>query len=161
MEQIEDANHLRMLSIAFYAASVLAAIVGSFFLIHVTLGIVFLVSPPVSGNGEPFPAELFGAIFLTVGACIVLLGWTLAACMYVTARSLVRRRRYYFCIVVSALCCLSFPLGTILGVLSLMVLTRESVKFAFLNQVVPPSGLAAPPPRGAWQMDDETRRPGA
>lgn len=46
-------------------------------------------------------------------------------------RSLSRRRHYVFCLVAAGLACLSFPLGTALGVFTFMVLQRPSVKALF------------------------------
>jgi hypothetical protein len=147
----DDANHLRLLKIGFYIMSCIAAIFGSFFLIHVTIGIVFLVSPPVDPGGEPFPAEMFGLLFLLIGGAIVLFAWTLATCMFITARSLAARKRYNFCVVVSALSCLYVPLGTVLGVLSLIVLTRQSVKQLFSDQNLLGTGPVVAPQPGAWR----------
>ncbi len=47
------------------------------------------------------------------------------------AAGLKKRSRYTLILVVSGLACLSFPLGTALGVFSIIVLMRPSVKALF------------------------------
>ena len=46
-------------------------------------------------------------------------------------RSIKRRKRHAFCLVVAGLSCFFMPFGTILGVFSLIVLNRPSIKLLF------------------------------
>ena len=48
-----------------------------------------------------------------------------------TARFLVQRRNHRFCLVLAGVTCLFMPLGTILGVFTLIVLMRDSVQQSF------------------------------
>jgi len=102
-------------------------------LIHLTLGIAMLVAPDKmfsGGKGGPPPA-LMGYLFAVMGGAFAIGGWTLAAFQFAAGRALRRRARYTFCQIVSAVSCLFMPFGTILGVLSLIVLNRPSVKARF------------------------------
>ena len=45
----------------------------------------------------------------------------------------IRNKAYYTCLISSALTCLFFPMGTILGVFALMVLTDEKIKPLFFK----------------------------
>jgi hypothetical protein len=49
----------------------------------------------------------------------------------VTGYCLLKRRARIFCLVMAGISCISIPLGTILGVFTLIVLARESVRTAF------------------------------
>ena len=80
-----------------------------------------------------------------VGTFIIVSGWTMAACVLAAGRMLARRRRYLFCLVMAGIECLMMPLGTILGVFTIIVLSRESVKAAFEANVTADSGFPAPP----------------
>jgi hypothetical protein len=83
-----------------------------------------------AGPGEAPPPEL-GWFFVVIGGLVVGLSWAVAICAIIAGLSLARRKRYIFCIVIAAVLCLWMPLGTILGVLTLVVLLRDSVKQQF------------------------------
>jgi hypothetical protein len=127
----DDIEQLRLLTLGHYIGAALLSLVACFPLIHVSIGLLFLINPPPVQSGQPFPSQLFGLMFALIGGALVLGGWTLAACLFAAGRSIAARRRYTFCIVVAALSCTVFPFGTALGVLSLLVLTRPTVKAMF------------------------------
>ena len=109
----------------------ITALFSSMFIAHVVMGIVLAVSPdsfPSHGKGPP-PA--MGWVFAIMGGAFVLAGWTIAALLIVAGRAIGRRRRYTLCFIVAALACLMMPFGTVLGVFSLIVLNRPSVKLLF------------------------------
>ena len=58
-------------------------------------------------------------------------GWTLAACIVTAGRFLAHRRHYLFCLVMAGIECVLMPFGTVLGVFTILVLVRESVKEVF------------------------------
>jgi hypothetical protein len=51
--------------------------------------------------------------------------------MIIAGRLLQRQRGYNFCVFVAAVSCIQMPLGTVLGVFTLIVLLRPSVKELF------------------------------
>lgn len=57
--------------------------------------------------------------------------WTAAALLLFAGRFLSQRRHWLFCLIVAGLSCLNMPLGTVLGVFTIIVLNRESVKSLF------------------------------
>jgi len=57
--------------------------------------------------------------------------WIFAALVITTARFLARRRHYLFCLVMAAIECAYMPFGTVLGVFTIIVLMRDSVKQLF------------------------------
>jgi len=129
----QDVEHLRLLSIFHYVAGGLLAVMSCIPIIHVIVGLVFLNRPnlfPGAGR-QPIPLETMGALFIIIGAVVILIGWVSAALVLLAGRSLARRRHYTFCVIVAGLSCLSFPIGTALGVFTLVVLLRPSVKPLF------------------------------
>jgi hypothetical protein len=150
----DDVQHLRYLTIGHYIGAAITALFACFPLIHLSIGLIFLIKPPEAQGGEPFPAQLFGLMFALIGGALVLCGWAFAALIFIAGRSLAARKRHTFCVVVAALCCAFFPFGTALGVFTILVLTRPTVKAIFQQQ----SALGAPPASvpgpGAWR--DET-----
>ena len=51
--------------------------------------------------------------------------------MFLVGRGLAQRKRYMFCLVVACVECLFMPFGTVLGVFTIIVLSRDSVKALF------------------------------
>src|SRR5262245_37032199 len=105
---------------------------GCFPLIHLTIGIAIargdIPQPP---NGAPEVPRMIGWMFIAIAAFIISLSWLMAAALVLGGRNLQARRRYTLCMVVAAVACLFMPLGTILGVFTLIVLNRPSVKELF------------------------------
>lgn len=58
-------------------------------------------------------------------AFVLLLTWSLVVALVVAGRKLLAGRGMIYCQVVAAICCLLFPLGTLLGVATLIVTTNE------------------------------------
>ena len=81
-----------------------------------------------TGDG---PAVVIGWIFLIGGSTFILIGWTYAIAMFFAGRCLQSHRRPTFCFVIAVLSCLHAPIGTVLGVFTIIVLQRPSVKELF------------------------------
>ncbi len=126
----QDTEHLRLLRIFWYIWAGITGFFSCIFIVHIVMGIVFVVSPPTSSTGGPVPPFL-GWMFIAMGSCFMLFGWTIAVLSIFVANSLGRRRRHMFCLIVSGIACLNVPLGTILGVFTMIVLLRPTVKTLF------------------------------
>jgi membrane protein YqaA with SNARE-associated domain len=61
----------------------------------------------------------------------------MAICILFAGISLSRRRCYWFAFVVACIECIFIPFGTILGIFTIIVLSRESVKALFLTAQAP------------------------
>ncbi len=68
------------------------------------------------------------------GATCFLLGETLAISTIVSGRWLRKYKGYWFSLIVAFLLCIYLPLGTVLGILTIVVLSRQSVKQLYLNK---------------------------
>lgn len=89
------------------------------------------------GNQEQPPAALIagmGLMFACIGAVALLFGLAYATASFLTGRSLARRTRRLFCLIVAGINCANMPLGTILGVFTFVVLLRPSVQMLFDEQ---------------------------
>ena len=127
----DDTRHLRLLSIFHYVVAGLAAAFSSLFLIHVGLGLTMLLRPGLL-DAKNRPDAMAGWMFLIMGSGAVVLGWSLAAVIGFAGRFLAQRRRYTFCLVVAGVeAGLCSPFGTILGIFTIVVLLRPSVKELF------------------------------
>lgn len=128
-----DSGDLRLLSLFHYIAGGITALFALFPVVHLIIGIVAIVAPEaMQSEGEP-PPQWFGWVFVTIASVIILAGWTIAGLMIAAGRSMARGKRHMFCLVVAGLECLIMPFGTILGVFTIIVLMRDSVREAFME----------------------------
>jgi hypothetical protein len=129
----KDGEHLRYLQTGHFAVAALTGLFSSMFILHVIMGIAIIVSPESlfkdgSGKGPP---PFVGWMAVVMGGGFVIFGWTLAALLVAAGRSIARRRRHLFCLIVAGMACLMMPFGTVLGVFTLIILNRPSVKQMF------------------------------
>lgn len=134
----KDEEHLRLLAIFHYVVAALGALFACFPLVHVAVGLLLFFHRGFSNHGrQDVPPHWFGLIFVIVGGFFVLLGWGAAICTFVSGRYLARRRKRLFSFVMAAILCMFIPFGTILGVFTLIVLSRESVRQLYLRAEKP------------------------
>lgn len=128
-----DESQLRLLAIFHYVLAGVSALFASLFLMHFFWGIAVLFELPFLGPpGKDDPPRALGIVLMLVGGGAVLVGWSFAAALVVAGRSLSSGKRYLFCLIVAGLMCvLCNPLGTVLGVFTIIVLMRPSVKERF------------------------------
>jgi hypothetical protein len=134
----QDDEHLRLLSILHYVWGGLMAFGGCIGGIWSLVGGGILTAAASEG-GRNTPPMAVGGILLVVGVFIMLLVGTLSTLTIIAGRGLAQRKRYTLCMVMACISCLSVPLGTALGVFTLVVLSRPSVKTKFGRTVPPPS----------------------
>jgi hypothetical protein len=106
----------------------------SFFpIFHVVIGWMMVYSPAsmdtnvTPGNPPPMVAVM-GWMFMIMGLTVILIGLACSVCIVLSGRFLSARKKYWFSFVVACVECLFLPFGTILGVFTIIVLSRESVK---------------------------------
>src|ERR1043165_3134229 len=112
----QDLEHLRLLSIFHYVVGGVAAAFACIPIIHIVLGLMFILSPQAFEGGRPGngPPPFLGWLFLIIGSVIVLCGWAVAGLMIYAGRCLSKRKHYLFCLIVAGISCLFVPMGTIL-----------------------------------------------
>jgi len=127
----QDEQHLRLLSIFHYVVGGMNALAACIPFIHLALGIALVSGAFPVQSGQQGPPPFLGWIFIGIAAVLILGGWTLAVAIFLAGRFLTRRRHYMYCFVVAAVECLFMPVGTLLGVFTIIVLVRPSVKALF------------------------------
>lgn len=130
-QAFQDAEHLRLLSIFHYVLAGITALLGCIFIIHVLMGIVMLSKGFPGGGATPPPPKEAGWLFLVGGSFAILLSWAFAFAIFLAGRWLGERKNWTYCFVIACISCISFPLGTALGVFTILVLQRPSVKGLF------------------------------
>ena len=124
----QDLEHLKLLSIFHYVAAGLAALVACIPFIHLIMGLA--LASGALGDTEP-EARPIGFVIVAIAGFFILVGWIFAALVAFAGRSLQTRKRYTYCLVMAGVECLFMPVGTVLGVFTIIVLVRDSVKNLF------------------------------
>ncbi len=124
-----DTGHLKILAVFYYIFSGLSALL-------IILGILYLLFVPTSIQNPYDAAEVASAqtadpIIYGVGSGMIIWGIIGALLYYFTARGLMTFRYRGLVIFVAIVSLFSFPLGTILGIFTLVVTSRSSVKARF------------------------------
>ena len=128
----DDSKNLDLLSMFHYVVGGITALFSCMPFIHVFIGIATLTGKLIQCDKSAGPPEaLFGWLFIIMGTVFILLGWSLAVCMFITGKKLKNRKSRMFCVVIAAIECMFMPFGTILGVFTLIVLNKDSVKELF------------------------------
>ena len=133
--QNTDHEHLKLLSIFHYVVGGMAAFFACIPILHLVIGLIFILAPGKFGQGSQQPPAFIGWFFVVFASIFILLGWTLAILILLAGRLIARRKHYTFCFVAACVECLFMPFGTVLGVFTILVLNRQSVKELFNPQL--------------------------
>ena len=136
-----DEEQLRLLAIFHYVVAGIAALFSLFPIFHLVLGVFFVVASRKAKAQADAPPEFVGWLFIGLACFFILLGLTMAVMILISGRCLSGRRRYTLCQVLAGIECLFMPFGTILGVFTLVLLSRESVRALF---GLPPRAAGVP-----------------
>jgi hypothetical protein len=127
-QSLIDKEHLKLLSIFHFVVAGLALCAMFFLFVHYLMMSQMFSNPNLwKSTPNPPPKDFFkffiwfyiffGVIFFTAGFFNLLAGLFL-----------LKRRHRIFSLVVAGLNCLQIPFGTILGIFTIMVLSRDSVR---------------------------------
>jgi hypothetical protein len=136
----QDAEHLRLLSVFHYVVAGIGAVFSCFPVFHLGFGLAMLFAPGVFENSQhgqhndPQVLRIVGGVLTAFAATFILVGWAISFCVFLAGRYLAWRRRYVFCLVMAGILCMMMPFGTVLGVFTIIVLMRPSVKAMFERQ---------------------------
>jgi len=127
----QDLEHLRLLSVFHYVLAAFAGLFSLFPILYLGMGLAVITGHfPDSHSGNPMPAFM-GWFFVLFGAAWLVCGLAFAICLWLSGRFLAQHRRYVFCLVMAAISCMFTPFGTVLGVFTIIVLMRPSVRELF------------------------------
>ncbi|MEO0796530.1 MAG: hypothetical protein AAFX93_15275 [Verrucomicrobiota bacterium] len=125
----QDETHLNNLAIAHYAIGGVMVLFACMPLMHMFIGLSIVFGgdeffPDAEGQPPPF----IGWFFFIIGLLFFLLGQAIAISVIISGRFIKRRKNYLFSFVLACIVCAFVPFGTVLGVFTIIVLSRDSVK---------------------------------
>lgn len=144
MTKNEDTQHLYLLSIFHYVVGILVGLMSCFPIIHLFVGIGAVTGslpgysdmPPTTPD---FPLAMMGWFFIIISSIFIVFGLTIAVLIIIAGRKLKKHHSYTYCLVIAGVECIFMPFGTVLGILTIVVLLRDSVKALFNANKNPPS----------------------
>jgi hypothetical protein len=126
----QDRSHLRTLAIFYYVIGGMRAFGGLLLTAYFGCGLA-LAGGLFNNAGPGGPPPAFGVIIAVIGAFGMILNFSWATLDVLAGRWLAQQHRYTFCFVMACIECISVPWGTILGIFTIIALTKPSVKALF------------------------------
>ena len=139
----KDLEHLKLLSIFQYIVGGLACFCGLLWILYIVSGIILIFASGSMASDDRMGASIGGVVAIVVGVFLFVLFEAYGILSIIAGRKYAKHQGYWFCFVLAVFTCLNFPLGTALGVFTIVVLNRPSVKAMF--QGLPAAGPAIPP----------------
>jgi hypothetical protein len=130
----EGIKHLDLLGVFHYVVGGITALFSCMPFLHVFMGLAVLSGKFVEESNGSGPPPIMGWMFIIMGTIFIIFGWSMAICMIIAGRKLKQHKKRMFCMVVAGIECIFIPLGTILGVFTLIALNKDSIKKIFAEQ---------------------------
>ena len=128
LQKSTDNSHLKLLTIASYVIAGLSLLGIGFLFLHYQMMSMFFNNPEMLKNskGGPPPQEFFVMfkLFYPIMGCAFLV---VSIGNFLSAIFISKRKYSTFSLIVAGFNCPHFPLGTALGVFTIMVLIRPTV----------------------------------
>ena len=123
-------QHLGQLAVGYYVMGALTILFSFLFFVHVALGTSIVMGALDDAHGPPPPAA-FGWIFVVMGLFGFVLVASVGGLTIFAGRCIAQRKHLTFIYILAGILCTNMPLGTLLGVLTFVVLTRDDAKALF------------------------------
>ena len=121
-------DHLALLRTFHYVLAGLSVLFAFLPVMHITIGIM-MVSGKFDCRNPPPP--FFGWMFIVLGALMILAFLTYAVLIFFSGRAINQRRHWLYVMILAGLSCACFPFGTVLGVFTIVILSKDDVKVLF------------------------------
>lgn len=130
----EDTEHLNLLKTFHYVVGGISCLMSCIPLFHVVIGYLIATNQiPHEGEANQIPNQ-FGWIFVALGVIAFLLGQIFSICIILSGRYMQQRKYYMYSFILACISCIFVPFGTALGVCTIIVLSRDSVKHMYEEQ---------------------------
>ena len=126
-----DEEHLKLLAIFHYVFGGITIAFSLLFIFHLVFISVFFTNQELLKEVLPNELEMaqtFIKFGIVIFSLVILFGVAWGVATIYSGRCIQQRKHRIFSMVVAGINLLSIPFGTILGVFTLIVLSRESVK---------------------------------
>lgn len=133
----KDAEHLQLLSVFHFVIGALAFLGVGFLALHYWFTRMIFTRPEMfDGKGGHAPPKEFFEIFQWFYVFMALIFILAAVANILSGLYLRQKKNRTFSLVIAGLNCLQMPFGTVLGVFTLIVLMRPSVRQLYGERLV-------------------------
>ncbi len=129
MENQEEKN-LDLLANLHLVLGIITALLACIPIIYLGIGIAIFVGATSGSDAAP---RIVGLAFIILALVIILAGWVLAVMIIIAGRKMKKRESFNFCITIAFLECLIMPLGTVLGIFTILSLNKDTTKEIFIS----------------------------
>jgi len=126
----EEQKQIDLLAVFHFVVGGITALMACMPFMHVFVGLM-MMSGDFFGEEGGAPPPGFGLIFVVMGSFCIIAGWAIAIGIVSAGFKLKARRNRLYCMVVAGIECMFMPFGTVLGVFTLILLNRDSVRAVF------------------------------
>jgi hypothetical protein len=129
----DDVRYLNLLSIFHLIVGALAGLFSCLPLVNLSMGLSAISDIPKSiVQGNVFsPFTFLSIMFILFPIGIVVVGWVFAIAVALNGYYIKTRHWYTYCLVVGGIETIFMPFGTILGVFTIILLTKLEIKALF------------------------------
>jgi hypothetical protein len=126
----QDEKNLDLLANLHLVLGIITALMACIPIIYLAVGIAILVGAASGGEAAP---RIVGLVFIILALLIILAGWAMAVLIIIAGRKMKKRESFNYCITVAFLECLIMPLGTVLGIFTILNLNKDTTKELFIS----------------------------
>jgi uncharacterized membrane protein YGL010W len=125
-------DQLNLLATFHYIVGGIGVFMACLPLIHLTIGIAMLNgSIPMNNNQNEISPNLVGVIFIVMGSLFFVIGQCVAWLTIYSGKQIKARKKHTFSFVLGCVLCMFMPFGTILGVFTIILLSKQEVKVMY------------------------------
>ncbi len=132
-------EHLRLLEIFHYISGGLTILFSSLFIFHLVFMSFFMMNPEFFPNESVQACEInpeqFMSFFVYIFGFMIFLGITYGVAQIISGRFIKKRKGRLFSIIVSIPNILFIPYGTILAILTIIILDKKNIKELYEQKI--------------------------
>lgn len=129
-----SSQNLELITIFHYVVSAVIFLKGMTAFMFMGIGAIAMVTVMQQEGPDPPAAAamgLIGIIFFVIPIFFSAVTATIGTAVLIAGRRIAKRTHLTYCQIIAGLECLCFPYGTVLGVFTLIALTRDDIKTQF------------------------------
>ncbi|WP_254507100.1 hypothetical protein [Anatilimnocola floriformis] len=128
----QDGEQLQLLGILYFVLAGLASLGACVPFVYFGIGLAFVGGAAVQDSAEASAGmAAFGGFVFVIGLIVLAIFLVQIVCLFLTGWFLITGRCHLFCFINGCLLLMHAPFGTALGVFTIIVLSRDTVKQRF------------------------------